>query len=243
MSSPIDRLFRATERPTGPFRFDEDVARVFDDMIRRSVPGYALTLGMLQVLAETHAREGGRIYDLGCSLGAGLLAMAPAAQRGKARLIGVDNSLPMLDRCQQAMRTAGVPAQLVCADVRDVAIHRASIVVMNFTLQFVPPAERLPLLRRIRRGLMPGGILVLSEKICFADPAEQDFQETMHHAFKRMQGYSELEISRKRAALEHVLIPETIDAHLQRLRSAGFTRIYPWFQCFNFASLVAHVDG
>jgi len=61
----------------------------------------------------------------------------------------------------------------------------------------------------------------------------------MHHRFKEQQGYSKLEISRKRAALEKVLIPETVGRHTKRLHEAGFDACDMWFQCFNFASMVA----
>jgi tRNA (cmo5U34)-methyltransferase len=61
----------------------------------------------------------------------------------------------------------------------------------------------------------------------------------LHHAFKRANGYSELEVSQKRTALENVLVPETLDTHRARLREAGFGAVDAWFQCFNFASLLA----
>jgi tRNA (cmo5U34)-methyltransferase len=112
-------------------------------------------------------------------------------------------------------------------------------VVLNFTLQFLPPGDRLPLLARIRDGLRAGGILILSEKIAGRDAAADGLLTEMHHAFKRANGYSELEISRKRSALEKVLVPETLDTHRQRLAAAGFARADLWFQCFNFVSLVA----
>jgi len=245
MSYPIDTLFRSDRFDASRFCFDEQVAAVFDDMIRRSVPGYPLTLTMLEVLAAAHARHDKRIYDLGCSLGAGMLAMLPAAAQQHAHIIGIDNSLPMLKRCRNILaghKYAAEHSTLICGDISEIAIRNACMVVMNFTLQFIEPSARLPLLQRIRRGLDNGGILVLSEKIAFDNADEQCFQENMHHAFKRQQGYSGLEISRKRTALEHVLIPETLEQHIVRLQEAGFTHIYVWFQCFNFVSLVAHAD-
>ena len=88
-------------------------------------------------------------------------------------------------------------------------------------------------------GTSPGGVLLLSEKIRFEDPAEETLQTDWHHAFKRARGYSDLEIARKREALENVLRPETLATHRRRLEQAGFTRVYRWFQGFNFVSLVA----
>jgi tRNA (cmo5U34)-methyltransferase len=129
--------------------------------------------------------------------------------------------------------------EVVCADVLDVPIENASFAMLNFTLQFIEPARRLPLLRNIHRGLLAGGALVLSEKISFADEPQQEMFTELHHAFKRANGYSDLEISQKRTALENVLIPETLEAHRARLLEAGFSRVEVWFQCLNFASLVA----
>lgn len=61
----------------------------------------------------------------------------------------------------------------------------------------------------------------------------------MHHAFKKSQGYSELEISQKRSALENVLLAETYNTHQQRLNNVGFSSTEVWFQYFNFASMIA----
>ncbi|MEM0927011.1 MAG: carboxy-S-adenosyl-L-methionine synthase CmoA, partial [Planctomycetota bacterium] len=60
-----------------------------------------------------------------------------------------------------------------------------------------------------------------------------------HLDFKRSCGYSEMEISQKRTALENTLIPESLAAHCDRLRRVGFETVVPWFQCFNFASILA----
>ena len=94
-------------------------------------------------------------------------------------------------------------------------------------------------LKRIGDGMRPGGILILSEKILFEDAHLQALNTDLHHAFKKANGYSDMEISQKRTSIENVLLPETIQCHEDRLRDAGFKNIDVWFQCFNFASLVA----
>ena len=113
------------------------------------------------------------------------------------------------------------------------------MVVLNFTLQFIEPAERITLLRRIYAGLRPGGILILSEKFRFDDAEVSDLLVELHLDFKRANGYSELEISQKRTLLENVLRADTVASHKARLHQAGFTHADLWFQCFNFGSLVA----
>lgn len=227
--------------PPAEFAFNEAVAAVFNDMIRRSVPGYELTLSMIGLIAREYAQPESRLYDLGCSLGAATLAMRHAAEGRGCTIVGVDNSEAMLHRCQAnlAVDDATTAVELVCADACDIAIEDASLVVLNFTLQFIPRTRRLELLRRIHQGMKPGGVLLLSEKVSFDDTVEEQAQIRLHHAFKRAQGYSDLEISQKRTALENVLMPETVHTHCRRLGSAGFARVFPWFQCFNFASIIA----
>jgi tRNA (cmo5U34)-methyltransferase len=129
--------------------------------------------------------------------------------------------------------------QTVCADIQNIDISNASVVVMNFTLQFIPLPERKEIMAKIYNGLNEGGCLILSEKLAFPDADENETQIDLHHAFKKSNGYSDLEIAQKRSALENVLIPETQETHLQRLKETGFSQVFPWFQCFNFASFIA----
>ncbi|MCP4285560.1 MAG: carboxy-S-adenosyl-L-methionine synthase CmoA [Gammaproteobacteria bacterium] len=236
-----DDIYRNPNKPATEFAFDRQVARVFPDMIRRSVPGYATVINMIGVLATEYVQPGTICYDLGCSLGASSLAMAESITTPECRIVAVDNSPDMLARARQqtAQQQLTTPIEWVCDDVLDVQIENASLVILNFTLQFIPPHDRLKLLSRIRQGLRPGGLLILSEKITFTDPEQERLQIEMHHAFKRANGYNDLEISRKRSALEKVLIAETLETHRARLSEAGFGRTDLWFQCFNFVSLVA----
>lgn len=223
------------------FRFDDNVAAVFPDMIQRSVPGYSNIITMTGLIAARHAQDHSHCYDLGCSLGASTLAMATQLPNRSVQFIAVDNSQAMLDRCRQAVTSLPQSRDitLLCNNLQDVAISNASVVVLNFTLQFVPLAERDEVIRRIYDGLLPGGALVLSEKIRFDNPAMQQLTTDLHHAFKMANGYSELEVSQKRTALENILLPETLTEHEQRLQRAGFRDLGVWFQCFNFLSLVA----
>ncbi len=246
--STQDTLYAQALDHIAAFRFDAQVAQVFPDMIRRSVPGYGTIIAMTGVLAGRHAQDGSRLYDLGCSLGASTLAMASHLQGRECRIIAVDNAPAMLEQARASLarlddaattRPGGPGIDWVLSDLRDVDITDASVVVLNFTLQFVPVTGREAVLARICAGMRPGGILVLSEKIRFEDPHLEQLNTELHHQFKRDNGYSDLEISQKRSALENVLVPETLADHRQRLTRVGFSRADVWFQCFNFASLVA----
>ena len=125
------------------------------------------------------------------------------------------------------------------ADVHDVAIADASLAVLNLTLLFILPERRLALLTWVRAGLRPGGALILAETVLGTDGLEERRLVAPRHGFKRAVGYSRLEIARKRAALERVLVPDTVAVHEQRPREAGFSHQLRWFQCLNFAAWLA----
>lgn len=241
MNTIRDKIYARPHKPVGDFTFDERVANVFPDMIKRSVPGYDTVLSMLSVLSGEYAQKDSNIYDLGCSLGAATLALRRHIRQPNCRIFAVDNSPAMLARCRQHIEAdvAQAPVHIVCADVRDVLVRQASVVVLNFTLQFIPQAEREQLMTDLYAGILPGGALILSEKIAFDSEPQQELNNRLHHAFKRENGYSELEISQKRTALENVLIPETMQTHLERLRLAGFSHGETWFRCLNFISILA----
>ncbi|WP_353409873.1 carboxy-S-adenosyl-L-methionine synthase CmoA [Pseudoteredinibacter isoporae] len=223
------------------FQFDQKVVDVFPDMIKRSVPGYATTISMIGDLAQRYAQSDSFCYDLGCSLGAATLAMRHHIRAANCEIIAVDNSQAMIERCRQVMAadSSELAVDLRCQDLQACNIKRASVVVLNFTLQFIPKEERSALISKIYEGLLPGGVLILSEKVQFENQAHQDLMVELHHNFKRANGYSDLEIAQKRSAIENVLIPETLDEHKSRLSEAGFSSADVWFQCFNFASLIA----
>jgi tRNA (cmo5U34)-methyltransferase len=236
-----DAIYATPQEHIVDFAFDERVASVFPDMIRRSIPGYGDIIALLGLFAEQYATDNSTLYDLGCSLGAATLSLRRRISAGSCNIVAVDNAEAMVERCREniAADLSPTPVEVVCGDIREVSIENASVVVLNFTLQFLQPEERLALLKKIHDGLLPGGVLVLSEKIRFSSEKSQRFEETMHLAFKRANGYSAMEISQKRQALENVLIPESIEQHRERLSQAGFQQIEPWFQAFNFASIAA----
>lgn len=238
---PQDRIYSDILAEIADFSFDEAVARVFPDMIQRSVPGYSTIINMIGILAAQHAQAHSHCYDLGCSLGAASLSMRHRITQPGCTIVAVDNAQAMVERCRQNLSSdyGELPVEVICDDVRNIVIENASVVVLNFTLQFISPADRAELLGRIYSGLLPGGCLILSEKISFDDATAAAFHTHMHYAFKKANGYSDLEISQKRTALEKVLLPDSVDQHFGRLRQSGFAQMYTWYQCLNFASMIA----
>lgn len=232
-----DNVYREPRRQLVDFAFDASVAGVFADMIRRSVPGYETVIPLSGLLAARYLQADSRIYDLGCSLGATTLAVLDQIGATNCEIIAIDNSSAMLERAQQS-RTWDSRVTFLQSDVCDVEICDASVILMNYLLQFVEPDRRLPLLKTIRDGLRPGGALIFSEKI-----AGDDEFDSIHEDFKLANGYSDLEVSQKRSALEKVMVPDTLDGHRERLAAAGFDEVSIWFRCLNWVSLIARVNA
>jgi len=257
VTTPIDKdrdsLFAQPLGSVSEFRFDQSVADVFPDMLKRSIPGYQAIISQSGLLAARYSQPNSNLYDLGCSLGATSLAMHQAIiesrrdnpmQSKGCHIHGIDNSPAMMQKAEDIIVSHlgdahDLPIELHCEDMQNTNLHNASVVAMNFTLQFIAPAERADMMQSIANSLQAGGVLILSEKVTFDDPVLSAMHIDMYHNFKRANGYSDLEISQKRNALENVLVPDTLQTHAKRLKSAGFASSSVWFQCFNFASLIA----
>lgn len=235
-----DTLFIETAG-TEKFEFNESVARVFDDMLERSVPMYRECLISTAQWCVKFAREGSHIYDLGCSTGTFLTGLSGQFPTDAGiRLIGVDNSAPMLKKARQKLASSPLPWNLIEADLQsDFSLYNASVVVMNYTLQFIPPDKRVKVANKILKGLNPGGLLLMIEKITSDNPELDRAYTDFHHNFKETQGYSQLEIARKREALENVLTPRTVGENINLLLEAGFDTAEVFFKWNNFAGFIA----
>ena len=236
-----DTIYRSNNTSIQPFEFNERVVGVFQDMIERSIPGYSLTISMISVMGDKFVQAGSNIYDLGCSLGTVSFAIQQAIQNKKCRIIAVDNSEAMINECckKNLHEKESIEIDFVLDDLLNIKIINASVVVMNFTLQFIPLEDRKRLIKEIYEGLLPGGVLILSEKVFFNDKNEDEAMIKLHHHMKELNGYEKLEIAGKRKSLEDVLIPEKIESHLDRLKKAGFENTLIWLKCFNFVSMIA----
>lgn len=223
-----------------PFEFNDTVASVFDDMIQRSVPFYSEIIKNQALLSSRFYKDNTKIYDLGCSNGNYASALISTMKDRNFKLTAIDNSSPMIDlfiKRTDGFGSAGRIEALV-ADIRDIEFEKSSVVVANLTLQFIPPQDRDNIINRIYKSLIPGGIFLLTEKTVNESNELAELQQEIYYGFKEKNGYSTIEISRKREALENVLIPETIECHKKRLANAGFEKIELWFKWYHFAAFL-----
>jgi tRNA (cmo5U34)-methyltransferase len=236
-----DQIYTEKKQQIERFSFNSQVVDVFPDMINRSVPGYSNIVDGIGRLSAKFLKDGARVYDLGCSLGAVSLSIAKHSNSDNVTIEAIDNSAAMINRCERYVDSYKHDAtvNILEADVLTLDLQPCSVVVMNFTLQFIEQSKRDELMARIYNALLPGGIFIISEKIKLADSHMDDAIIELHHDFKRDNGYSDLEIAQKRSALEEVMILDTFDTHKNRLIAAGFDAVSPWFQQFNFTSFFA----
>ena len=233
-----DNLFNK-QSDIADFRFDQDVVKVFDDMVRRSVPGYDSMIQMIGLIARMYGQDNTNYYDLGSSTGAITLSIALNNKSNNNQFFAIDNSKEMVEQCEKNLHNKVDNLQAICDDINQVKINSASIVVLNLTLQFIDVNLRSNLIKKIYDGLESGGVLIISEKIHFDDAVTQNQITKLHMDFKKENGYSELEIANKRQAIENVLITETKEQHLNRLRDCGFVETSCFFQCLNFVSFLS----
>jgi len=223
------------------FAFSEKVVEVFDDMLDRSVPFYAEVIRASANLLNSTLVDDDIIVDLGCATGTTLLEFTRLITNNSIRYIGVDSSPAMLEkgRLKAEMFTKQKQISFLEKDITDLRLNDVGAFILNYTLQFIRPVLRQEFLHTIFSNLRPGGTLLLSEKTICHDPLFNRKFIDLYHQFKREKGYSEMEIAKKREALENVLIPFSIEENKRLLEKAGFASVATYFQWFNFVSIVA----
>lgn len=235
-----DNIYKKPVLRIQPFEFNRTVVNVFDDMIVRSVPLYHESIKRQSEIAVSFYQQNSVIYDLGCSNGNLGLSILDLMGKKEFDMVAVDNSVDMIDEYQKRLsnRPKSENIRFICDDIRDISFENASVVIINLTLQFIPVKDRDSLIKKIYDSMLEGGVILLTEKIVHADNDLTDLQQDFYYNFKKENGYSNLEISQKRDALENVLIPETVESHIERLKNSGFMKTDVWLKWFNFASFM-----
>ncbi len=223
------------------FVFNQRVVEVFDDMVDRSVPFYRQVIESSAELLNRLTLDDDIVYDLGCSTGTSLLECARILGDRNLQFVGIDNSAPMLEKASLKAELHGKKdvVSFALEDITEFSHSGAGAIILNYTLQFIRPIQREDFLQRLYDHLRPGGILLVSEKVLSHNRKLNREYIDIYHSFKKSRGYSELEISKKREALENVLIPFSISENRAMLKKCGFESVETYFQWFNFASFIA----
>lgn len=238
-----DQIFQETTARASDFDFNDEVAKVFDDMLVRSVPFYFEQQFMITDIAKKFYIPSTDVYDLGCSTGTTLINICSKIE-GSGQYIGYDNSKSMLDRAKQKIKQHGLESRIklrygdLNGDLSELQINNASVVTSCWTLQFIRPLQRDKLIKWIYNGLVEKGVLVVTEKVLTNNSDMNRFFIDFYYDFKKRNQYSRKEIQRKREALENVLVPYRIDENLEMFRRNGFEIVEVFFQWYNFAGFL-----
>ena len=238
-----DQIFSGDDQRATDFEFNEEVAKVFDDMLTRSVPFYIEQQNLIKLISKKFYVPDSTIIDLGCSTATTLINLARNIDSAR-HLVGFDNSEPMLAKARANSELAGVSDRIEIryADLNDeldkVDFSNCGIVTMCWTLQFIRPLKRDVLIKTIYDNMRDGGALIVTEKMLTNDSHMNRFFIDFYYEFKRNNGYSDDEISHKREALENVLIPYRFDENVELFRRNGFRIVEIFFQWFNFAGFL-----
>lgn len=238
--TPKDTLFQVDSVPED-FVFNERVVEVFDDMLDRSIPFYRQVIEASARLLDAFLTPGDTVYDLGCANGTSLLEFSRLLPQKELAFVGIDNSRPMLDKARLKAELYR-KQERISFSLEDITTFNhpgAGGIILNYTLQFIRPLQREPFLTNIFNNLKPGGVLLVSEKVINHNPRLNREYIDIYHRFKKSRGYSELEIAKKREALENVLIPFSVTENLAMLSKTGFAPVETYFRWFNFASFIA----
>ena len=243
----VDRLFRddGSEGNWLNFAFDEQVVHVFPNMISRSVPGYWEVNQKTAVWARMYHQPNTVMYDLGASLGAASWGIAQLCS-GSPRIVAIEQSNAMVEQLRQNLVASremiNHNIEVLEADVCEVDLEPASVVVCNYCVQFICPSKRQKLIQKIFDALIPGGVLLLAEKISMPDPESDAKVRELHHQWKLEQGYTLTEVERKSRSIANVMPVDMVSTHRERLKTAGFSTVVQWTQSFNFIGLLAIKD-
>ena len=235
-----DEIFAEGEFQRGSFRFNDSVASVFDDMATRCIPYYNEVIQLTASAADKFISDNGLIYDIGCSTGNTLLFISKALRDRKINLIGIDPSESMLNKAQEkaSVYTYSHDIQFLEGSAESYEFKAADMIILNYTLQFIEVDQRPALIKKLYDSLKPGGMLIMSEKLCQEDENVQEFNTETYEAFKAGNGYSYLEIANKRQALENILVPGSLTSNLDLLNTAGFERVEILFKWLNFTTFL-----
>lgn len=208
--------------PKEKWAFNEDVAKCFPDMLKRSIPSYESMRNLVFSIGRNYIKKNTHICDIGCSDGQAIE--------------------PMLRKCRERFQD-WKKSQIV--DIRNYDIKNGipqfsnSLVLSILTLQFTPIEYRHKIVQSVYDSLMPGCAFILVEKVLGNTSAIDDILLKEYYNMKKENLYSQKQIADKRKSLEGVLVPITAKWNENLLKECGFRQLDCFWRCLNFAGWIA----
>lgn len=217
----------------------QDHAENFDDHIARSIPGYHELVERSVKCSRRFVQANSTVVDIGCSTGRLLTKIQEhnQAARPNVRYVGLDIVSGFSGHWRQL---AIDNLRFENCDVRSYkGFDNISTAFSHFTIQFIPPADKLPLLKRIYDGMLEGGALIVAEKMLMSSGRIQDAMAFAHYDYKLEKGFSESEILDKERSLRGQMTLWTERELTKALRLVGFREIECFWRNLMFAGFWA----
>lgn len=225
----------------GKWEFNQDVTNAFDDMLQRSIPDYDIMRKAVSDIATKYVQHKTDIVDLGASRGD---AVNNLIQKYGAynHYVLVEKSKPMLEVCKERFKGL-IDVNIVSVKEMDLRNEfppcNASVILSVLTLMFIPINYRQDILLKCYNNLLPGGALIIVEKV-LGNTAELDkMMIELYHRKKVNSGYTEDSVERKSISLEGVLVPLTARWNEMLLKDVGFKYVDCFWRWMNFAGWIA----
>ena len=189
---------RDNVKPGEKWEFNEDVAACFANMLERSIPDYKSMRALTYKIGGQYIKPDTLIVDVGCSTG---LAVEPFVEqfRDQNDFLLIDSAPAMVEASRKRFRDEpGVTVRPGYLWDHLPLKDPASLVLSVLSLQFMPTSYRQKLISDIYGGLVPGGALILVEKVVSENLDEIMVQ--MYYEMKRENGYTEEQIMEKHRA-------------------------------------------
>lgn len=212
-------------------KFSFDTIENFDDHINLSIQNYSGLIEHIKNISTYFIKENTNVYDIGCSTGKLIDLLMDHNKIGGVNYIGIDKA----ENLTQGKK------EILNIDLKDWNAKPFSFGVSIFTLQFLEIELRKKVLSELYNNLIPGGAIIISEKIFMEDSVLQDTMNFAHYDFKR-KSFTAEEILSKQVDLRFIMKPLKESQNISLFKNAGFNTIAPIWQSLNFKAWILVKD-
>jgi tRNA (cmo5U34)-methyltransferase len=214
----------------------------FDNHIDNSIRGYSNLWNDILNISQYFVENDRYVFDLGCSTGKLLRAMAEQNKTfaPEAKYVGIEIEEDFSAFFDSLLNPPNV--QYWQADVYEyrntMLKFETTLVTSIFTLQFMTHAHRQEVFRTVYKMLDPGGAFIFAEKTIATSARIQDIRTFTHYDFKR-QNFSDKDILDKEKDLRHMMKPNTRSELIGFCHDAGFRSVDSFWQNHAFTGFIA----
>lgn len=214
---------------SGNFSFD--TIRDFDKHIELSIPNYKHIWELINSISTYFIIENSNVYDLGCSTGLGLKLLTLKNKLKNVKYIGYDISENLITEGTRNTNSFLIQKEDITNE--NITFPNASLILMIFTLQFLPNYKKESILTKIYNSLISGAGFIITEKTIIETGKIQDIFTFSYYDFKE-NNFTREQILSKQYDLRYIMKNNTETEIIGMLKKVGFRYIETFFQSLQF---------